>query len=53
MSYEELKNIIELYDYIEVMPIDNNRFMIENGEVLDEYELKELNKKRREKKMKV
>ena len=45
MSYEELKNIIELYDYIEVMPIDNNRFMIENGEVLDEYELKELNKK--------
>ncbi len=30
-SDEEIKEIIALYDYIEVMPIDNNRFMIEKG----------------------
>lgn len=42
---DEIKEIIELYDYIEVMPIDNNRFMIRNGEVKDENELRELNKK--------
>ena len=44
-SDEEIKDIIDLYDYIEVMPIDNNRFMINNGEVKDEDELRELNKK--------
>ncbi len=36
---DEIKEIIDLYDYIEVMPIDNNRFMIRNGEVKDEDEL--------------
>ena len=36
---EEMEKIIDLYDYIEVMPIDNNRFMIEKGEVKDEEEL--------------
>lgn len=42
---EEIEKIIDLYDYIEVMPIDNNRFMIEKGEVKDEEELRELNRK--------
>ena len=41
-SEEELERIISLYDYIEVMPIDNNRFMIEKGE---EEELRDLNRK--------
>ena len=41
---EEMEKIIDLYDYIEVMPIDNNRFMIEKGEVKDEEELRYLNK---------
>lgn len=40
MSDEEMKKIIDLYDYIEVMPIDNNRFMIDKGEVKDEEELR-------------
>ena len=45
VSDEEMAKIIDLYDYIEVMPIDNNRFMIDKGEVEDEEELRELNKK--------
>ncbi len=45
VSDEEMKKIIDLYDYIEVMPIDNNRFMIDKGEVKDEEELRELNRK--------
>ncbi|CEN82865.1 PolC-type DNA polymerase III [Paraclostridium sordellii] len=42
---EEMEKIIDLYDYIEVMPIDNNRFMIEKGEVKDEEELRYLNRR--------
>ena len=45
LSDEEIEKIIDLYDYIEVMPIDNNRFMIEKGEVKDEEELRDLNRK--------
>ena len=40
-----MSKIIDLYDYIEVMPIDNNRFMIDKGEVQDEEELRDLNRK--------
>ncbi|WP_312286560.1 PolC-type DNA polymerase III [Terrisporobacter sp.] len=42
---EDLERIISLYDYIEVMPIDNNRFMIDKGEVKDEEELRDLNRR--------
>ena len=45
VSDEEMAKIIDLYDYIEVMPIDNNRFMIDKGEVQDEEELRDLNRK--------
>nr|WP_300280071.1 PolC-type DNA polymerase III [Peptacetobacter sp.] len=41
----EMEKIVAPYDYLEIMPIDNNRFMIENGEVKDEEELKEINKR--------
>ena len=44
-SDEDLERIISLYDYIEVMPIDNNRFMIDKGEVKDEEELRDLNRR--------
>ena len=44
-SDEEIEKIIHLYDYIEVMPIDNNRFMIDKGEVEDEEELREINRR--------
>ena len=40
-----MAKIIDIYDYIEVMPIDNNRFMIDKGEVQDEEELRDLNRK--------
>ena len=42
---EEMEKIIAPYDYIEIMPIDNNRFMIDNGDVEDEDELKEINRR--------
>ena len=42
---EEIEKLIEMYDYIEIMPIDNNRFMIEKGEVNDEEELRDINRK--------
>lgn len=44
-SDEEIERIISLYDYVEVMPIDNNRFMIDKGEVEDEEELRDLNRR--------
>ncbi len=42
---EEMAKIIDIYDYIEIMPIDNNRFMLDKGEVSEEEELRELNRK--------
>ena len=42
---EEIKKLIEMYDYIEIMPIDNNRFMIDKGEVNDEEELRDINRR--------
>ncbi|KHS56631.1 MULTISPECIES: PolC-type DNA polymerase III [Terrisporobacter] len=44
-SDEEMERIISLYDYVEVMPIDNNRFMIDKGEVEGEEELRDLNRR--------
>ncbi|HSQ33855.1 MAG TPA: PolC-type DNA polymerase III, partial [Peptostreptococcaceae bacterium] len=45
VAEDELEKIVDFYDYIEIMPIDNNRFMIEKGEVKDEDELRDINKK--------
>lgn len=45
VSKDELEEIVNFYDYIEIMPIDNNRFMIEKGEVKDEEELRDINRK--------
>ncbi|WP_304339994.1 PolC-type DNA polymerase III [Metaclostridioides mangenotii] len=42
---EELEKILELYDYIEVMPTDNNQFMIDKGEVRCKEELRDINRK--------
>ncbi|WP_455793819.1 PolC-type DNA polymerase III [Clostridium butyricum] len=44
-SDEELKAIMEFYDYLEIQPIANNLFLIEKGMVKDENELKTINKK--------
>lgn len=42
---KEIEKLIKMYDFIEIMPIENNRYMIESGEVKNEDELREINKK--------
>ena len=44
-SDEEIKEIMSFYDYVEIQPIANNAYLIEKGNVKDEYELKEINRK--------
>lgn len=44
-SDEELKKIGSFYDYLEIMPIVNNQFLIDRGKVSGKEELKELNKR--------
>ncbi len=44
-SEEELKRLVDFYDYLEIQPLINNRFLIEGGHVKDEEALKEINRK--------
>ncbi|MDZ4975896.1 PHP domain-containing protein, partial [Clostridium perfringens] len=44
-SDEELKDIMNFYDYLEIQPITNNEFLINKGNVKDEDELRALNMK--------
>ncbi|HEY5560155.1 MAG TPA: PolC-type DNA polymerase III [Clostridiaceae bacterium] len=45
MNDVELKEIIDFYDYLEIQPIDNNKFLIRNETVNDRRELENINKR--------
>lgn len=44
-SDEEIERLVNFYDYLEIQPIVNNKFLIEAGTVKNEDELRENNKK--------
>lgn len=44
-SDEEITRITRFYDYLEIQPIDNNQFLINNGKVSSVDELKKINQK--------
>ena len=44
-SDEELEEIASFYDYLEIQPLGNNRFLVEEGKVRDENGLIDLNLK--------
>ncbi|MDD3874894.1 MAG: PHP domain-containing protein, partial [Methanosarcina sp.] len=41
---KELEELVPFYDYLEIQPLINNRFLIENGRVADIDSLKDLNR---------
>ena len=42
---EEVKEVMNFYDYVEIQPIANNAYLIEKGSVKDEDELKDINRR--------
>ena len=43
-AYDELLRIASFYDYLEIQPIANNRFLIERGTAADEEALRDYNR---------
>ncbi|HOQ03194.1 MAG TPA: PolC-type DNA polymerase III [Bacillota bacterium] len=44
-SDDELERIAQFYDYLEIQPLDNNRFLIDAGEIADRESLININRK--------
>uniref|UniRef100_A0A7C5Z5D4 DNA polymerase III PolC-type n=1 Tax=Caldicellulosiruptor owensensis TaxID=55205 RepID=A0A7C5Z5D4_9FIRM len=44
-SEEEIEKIATFYDFLEIMPVENNSFLIREGYLKDEESLREINKK--------
>ena len=44
-SDAELRRIASFYDYFEIMPLANNRFLLDNGTVRSEESLRNLNRR--------
>lgn len=44
-TQSELEAIADFYDYLEIQPLSNNQFLVEQGKVADEEGLREINRK--------
>jgi len=44
-SEDQISKIVRFYDYLEIQPLGNNQFLINNGKVGSQEELKKINKK--------